>query len=80
MVVDQSEAEADECVAEPTEDYNMPFRVGSLFIILVTSAVGKLSIVSIVGILGPARLTLNHRHVYSHYFTSHPTIQSRKYP
>ncbi|KAL1933401.1 hypothetical protein VTP01DRAFT_7491 [Rhizomucor pusillus] len=37
---DQSEAEADECVAEPTEDYNMPFRVGSLFIILVTSAVG----------------------------------------
>lgn len=46
VTTDQSDA--DECSAETISDYNMSFRVGSIFIILVTSAVGKLSIVSLV--------------------------------
>jgi hypothetical protein len=29
------------CEIEPMTDYNMPLRIGSLFIILGTSAVGK---------------------------------------
>jgi zinc transporter 1/2/3 len=32
------------CEIEPMADYNMPLRIGSLFIILVTSSVGKLTI------------------------------------
>jgi hypothetical protein len=29
------------CDMEPIENYNMPLRIGSVFIIMVTSAVGK---------------------------------------
>jgi hypothetical protein len=35
-----SSAAADACAAQPIEDYNMGLRVGSIFIILVTSALG----------------------------------------
>ncbi|KAG0167394.1 hypothetical protein DFQ28_006360 [Apophysomyces sp. BC1034] len=34
---------ADECASQPIEDYNMPMRIGSLFIILITSALGVFS-------------------------------------
>lgn len=33
--------ENEECAAETITDYNMSLRVGALFIILVTSALGK---------------------------------------
>lgn len=37
------EAAPDACAAEAITDYNMSLRVGALFIILATSALGKLN-------------------------------------
>jgi zinc transporter 1/2/3 len=34
-------SKVDECSPEEIADYNMPLRVGSIFIILLTSALGK---------------------------------------
>jgi zinc transporter 1/2/3 len=39
---DAGAADADACAAVPLEDYNMGLRVGTIFIILGTSSIGKL--------------------------------------
>lgn len=41
--LDAGATDADACAAVPLEDYNMGLRVGTIFIILGTSSIGKLS-------------------------------------
>lgn len=40
MFIDDAASSEDACAAEPLENYNLGMRIGSIFIILATSALG----------------------------------------